>query len=490
MNRFYVVVERPQDWKPYYPSQDVITFDQYMQGVVEGDKRVWVINLCRDYRYLKTGYYCSLLAEARGHRCMPSLTTINDLSRKSLSILQLGDGDKWLSAAGQGAEGDRMELKCWFGQTSDPRFEKLAAKLFERFPCPLLSIGLQIKSGQWQVRKVLPLSLRELDTPEDQEGFANAFELFSLKMWRKPKARKAYRYDLAMLVNPEEALPPSDEKALQSFTKAANQLGIGVERIGRKDYMRLGEFDALFIRETTSVDHYTYRFAKKARAEGLVVIDDPESIVRCTNKIFLADLFNTHRVPAPKTVLLSRPHDEDYQRLEQQIGFPMVLKVPDGAFSLGVVKVEDMQQLRHKAAELLKKSVILLAQEFLYTQYDWRIGILNHRPLFACRYYMVDDHWQIYKHDGGDSPESGAFDTLPTFETPKQVLDAAVKAARLVGDGFYGVDLKQSGDRVVVIEVNDNPSIDSGVEDDYLGEALYVEIMREFLRRLDTRGRS
>jgi len=36
-----------------------------------------------------------------------------------------------------------------------------------------------------------------------------------------------------------------------------------------------------------------------------------------------------------------------------------------------------------------------------------------------------------------------------------------------------------------VIEVNDNPSIESGVEDAYLGEDLYRRIMQEFLNRLE-----
>ena len=36
-----------------------------------------------------------------------------------------------------------------------------------------------------------------------------------------------------------------------------------------------------------------------------------------------------------------------------------------------------------------------------------------------------------------------------------------------------------------MIEVNDNPSIDAGVEDAYLGEDLYRRIMDEFLRRME-----
>ena len=39
------------------------------------------------------------------------------------------------------------------------------------------------------------------------------------------------------------------------------------------------------------------------------------------------------------------------------------------------------------------------------------------------------------------------------------------KAARCIGDGLYGVDLKETKDGVFVIEVNDNPNLDHGWED-------------------------
>ena len=46
--------------------------------------------------------------------------------------------------------------------------------------------------------------------------------------------------------------------------KAAESLAIRPELIDRDDYGRLAEFDALFIRETTYVNHHTYRFARRA----------------------------------------------------------------------------------------------------------------------------------------------------------------------------------------------------------------------------------
>ena len=49
------------------------------------------------------------------------------------------------------------------------------------------------------------------------------------------------------------------------------------------------------------------------------------------------------------------------------------------------------------------------------------------------------------------------------------------------------VDIKQKGNEVYIIEVNDNPSIETAVEDKYLGNDLYDLIMKEFRVRLDAK---
>jgi glutathione synthase/RimK-type ligase-like ATP-grasp enzyme len=185
-------------------------------------------------------------------------------------------------------------------------------------------------------------------------------------------------------------------------------------------------------------------------------------------------------------VLLHKGLPRQIERLESELDYPMVLKIPDGAFSVGVEKASNVQELQTILKRLFKKSTLLLAQEYLYTDYDWRIGMLNNEPIYACRYYMVRNHWQIYQH-GVSKTASGNFDTLPTFEAPRAVLDAAIKATRPIGNGLYGVDVKEKNGVGYVIEVNDNPSIDSAVEDLYLGDKLYKIIMSELLRRMEAR---
>ncbi|PPK75799.1 glutathione synthase/RimK-type ligase-like ATP-grasp enzyme [Methylobacter tundripaludum] len=488
MARTLLVVDDLSDWNPYYPSDQVITFETYLateQG--ESHQRVRIINLCSSYRYLSDGYYCSLLAEARGHHVIPSVKVLNDLGKKALYRLQLEDLSQTLARAFKSTDKDsEITLMSYFGTTPDPAFQELTRLLFERFSCPILEVTLRCKQ-QWEIIGLKAVSHRHLDDAM-QTVFADALDKFSTKVWRKGRARKAARFDLAILVNPEEQLPPSNRGALKKFIKIGRELGIEIELITQQHYVRLPEFDGLFIRETTNIDHHTYRFAKKAEAEGLVVIDDPTSMLRCTNKVYLADLFRTHKVPTPKTWLLHKGNAAHLDRVEAEAGFPMVVKIPDGSFSRGIVKVNDRKELELKVEELFQKSALLLAQEFLYTDFDWRIGVFNNKALYACRYYMVKNHWQIYRH-GSSKIDTGSFATLPTFEVPKAVLDAALKATQPIGNGLYGVDVKEKDGKGYVIEVNDNPNIDSGVEDKYLGDELYRLIMTELLRRMENRSK-
>jgi hypothetical protein len=196
----------------------------------------------------------------------------------------------------------------------------------------------------------------------------------------------------------------------------------------------------------------------------MVVIDDPDSILKCTNKVYLDELLRTHRIRTPKTVIVRR---DNLERVDGEIDYPIVLKIPDGSFSRGVFKVNDRTELLDMAGKLFKSSDLLLAQEFLYTEFDWRVGILNKTPLFVCQYFMSKEHWQIYNHEPGQERgiREGDSKTFRVEDAPEVVVKTALKAANLIGNGFYGVDLKQTAKGVVVIEVNDNPNIDHGVED-------------------------
>ncbi len=290
-----------------------------------------------------------------------------------------------------------------------------------------------------------------------------------------------YEHDLAILTNDDERSPPSNREGLKRFERAARANGFDVELVNRDDYGRIAEFDALFIRETTSVNHHTYRFASRARSEGLVVVDDPESIIRCGNKVYLFELARRLGLAIPPTMVVSSAKTDEIIR---DLGLPCVLKQPDSAFSEGVFRADTKQDLATGLQRLLSRSDLVVVQSFMPTEFDWRVGVFDRQPLFACRYYMADGHWQIYHH-GEQRTKEGESETISVQHAPREVIQLALNAANAIGDGLYGVDIKTVNGRHVLIEVNDNPNIDRGVEDAVLGDELYDRMMKVFRTRVD-----
>jgi len=479
-----VVVENPKslpfdmEGVEVVPARSYLTEPRYAEM-----RRVAVFNVCRRYGYQSLGYYVSLLAAARGHKPLPSVATLQALSMSPVVRLVSEDLDETIQRSLAHLRSGEFSLSIYFGRNVTPRYDRLSRALFNQFPAPFLRAKFEWEEESWHLSSMRAIA--GLEIPEAHQDFvvARARDYFQRPTRRAPRTPET-RYDMAILWSPEDPMPPSNERGIRRLIKAAARQGIGVELIEPDDYGRLAEFDALFIRENTAVNHHTFRFARRAQAEGLVVLDDPESIIRCGNKVYQAELFERHRVPAPKTLVV---HEGNIGEVMAQVGLPCVLKQPDGSFSRGVVKVCTPPELYEALDVLFEESELVVAQEFTPSAFDWRVGVLDGQPLYAARYHMAKGHWQII-HARGKQTHYGDVEPVAIENTPKAVIEVGVKAARLIGDGIYGVDLKEVNGRVVVIEVNDNPNLDGGFEDGILKDALWDEIIRWFRVRLDRRG--
>src|SRR5204863_318442 len=172
-----------------------------------------------------------------------------------------------------------------------------------------------------------------------------------------PKARSIAKYDLAVLYDPNEKTAPSSPDSIKHFVRIAEKMSVDVEPITKRQLAELAEFDGLFIRETTSIDNHTYRFARRA--------------------------------------------------------------------------------------------------------------------------------WQEVKYRPDGSSHEGGFRAFDLGQAPREVIDIAVRAARPIGDGFYGVDLKQTANGIVVMEVNDNPSLEHGIEDSVGKDEIWMRLLRWFIDRFE-----
>ena len=252
---------------------------------------------------------------------------------------------------------------------------------------PMLRASFEKRGREWQLSAVRPIATSEI--PESHRAFLvqQAEQHFGRRQ-RPSRARRTYRYDLAILhqprgarraVRPEGAAPVRARRARGSASTR--------ELIDHDDASDIAEFDALFIRETTYVNHPTYRLSRRAATEGLVVIDDPISILRCTNKVFLAELFDRNAIPHPETVVA---HEDTVEKIAATVGLPVRAQAP----RLGVLAGRRARRHRGRAAgaraaDFLRDSELVIAQEFTPSEFDWRIGVLGGEALYACRYHMA-----------------------------------------------------------------------------------------------------
>lgn len=441
-----------------------------------------IINLARSYSYQSRGYYASLLAAARGHRVMPSVETIVDLSSRELYQNAIPELEDNLNRALKEDGGTPENLLVFFGQVGDPRLERFGRQVFDWFRAPALRVTLT--PGEWVRIKKIDFANYGRFSKQDWVRFYQALDSYSGRVWRDSKVKTPSRYTFATLVDQKEELPPSSVSSLKHWARIAQRMGADVEPIGKKDLSRLANYDALFIRETTSPSNHTYRFARRAEQEGMPVIDDSVSMLRCTNKVYLNEVMVGNGIPVPPTLILANKDDTD--SVEDNLGYPMVLKIPDSSFSRGVFKVTDPPALKKLTDQWFRETDLLIAQKFMPTEFDWRIGVLGGHALFAVQYLMASKHWQIVHHRDGRKPLEGGFRTVGLGEAPPRVLDVALRAARCIGDGLYGVDVKETPDGVYVIEVNDNPNLDHGVEDRAEKDEVWHRLTRWFIDRLET----
>src|ERR1700739_4149539 len=394
MTGWVILVDQPRDLPNATPPKKCTSTEEFLpRPRLFETGRPKLVNLARSYAYQSKGYYASLLAEARGHRGAPTLEPILELREQKLYEHALPELEDELNRCARRADfqpdGEFKLLVC-FGIARDQRFESFGRLLFDWFRCPALEVI--VDEGEWlTIDRIRPRNITRLANGE-AEFLRESLHNHTKREWRDPKARTVAKYDLAVLYDPNEKMAPSSPSSIKHFARIAEKLSVDVEPITRRQLAELAEYDGLFIRETTSIDNPTYRFARRAWQEGMPVIDDPISMIRCTNKVFLMELLQQNQVPTPPTVILAE--DTGLAKAIDELGLPLVVKIPDGSFSRGVHKIESAAEFKRICDELFEETDLLLAQKFLPTDFDWRVGVLAGEPLFVCHYPMGRRPWR------------------------------------------------------------------------------------------------
>ncbi len=267
--------------------------------------------------------------------------------------------------------------------------------------------------------------------------------------------------------------------ALMRLGQVAHRLGHRLDFLFRSDMYKIPDYDAIFIRALTDPLNSAYIAARIAEMNGIRVIDDPNSIFICCDKVNMYSHLQRAGVPIPQTVIL-KESDLNPRRAEevfQELGNPIVLKAPNSSFSMYVEKVSSPEDFVKVGNRFLRRADRIVAQRFVQSQFDWRVGVLAGEPLYVCQYVIPKRRWKIMTYTEGGRAIAGAVKGFRIEEADPKLLQRAKEASAAIGNGLYGVDLKQLGDDYVTIEVNDNPTMSEREEDQEAPE-LYERLIR------------
>ncbi|HPC89421.1 MAG TPA: RimK family alpha-L-glutamate ligase [Methanothrix sp.] len=248
----------------------------------------------------------------------------------------------------------------------------------------------------------------------------------------------------------------------------AERMGHTVEFIFPVDIKKIPKLDALFIRANTDPMNATYVAARMAEMYNVPVIDDPASIRICADKINMYMHLMKNGVSMPKTRFLKNKEldDEEARQLFAELGEPLILKEPSTSFSARVEKVSSPEELFKVARRFFKLSDWIVVQEYIESRFDWRIGIINGQLLYACRYIIPSETFKIQASVNGHIVYCDV-ESVPAYQVPAGVIELGKQAGNAMGRGLYGVDIKESNEKLYVIEVNDNPSLEGGEDAHY-----------------------
>lgn len=255
--------------------------------------------------------------------------------------------------------------------------------------------------------------------------------------------------------------------SLFNFRQAALELGHHLDFLLKNDVKYLKNYDAVFIRALTDPLNASYIVSRIAELNGIRVLDRSSDIRVCSDKINMYTHLKKAGVPMPRTEFLDHEElsDGNAKDFFESMGIPLVLKAPNSSFSAFVEKVSTPDEFVRVGKKFLRRADIIVVQQYIPSRFDWRVVLLDGKVISIVKYIMKENAWKIVDHDHDGKLLMCDTQGMDIGEVDPKLLEVALLAGNSIGKGLYGVDIKEVDNEYFVIEVNDNPNIDEGLED-------------------------
>ena len=218
---------------------------------------------------------------------------------------------------------------------------------------------------------------------------------------------------------------------------------------------QLENVDAVIPRIGASVTFYGTAVVRQFEMMKVFTAVESQALIRSRDKLRSLQIMARAGVGLPKTVFTNYSRDVD-QVVSSVGGAPLVIKLLEGTQGLGVVLAESENAAKSiiEAFNGLKARVI--AQEFIEEAggADIRAFVVEGNVVGAMKRQGKKGEFRSNLHRGG---------TASIVELSEEERNTALKATRVLGLGIAGVDMLQSKNGPLVIEVNSSPGLE-GIE--------------------------
>lgn len=217
----------------------------------------------------------------------------------------------------------------------------------------------------------------------------------------------------------------------------------------------LPKYDAVIPRIGASITFYGTAIVRQFEMMGTFAVNESVAISRSRDKLRSLQLLSRKDVGLPRTGFASKP-DNIKDLIKNVGGAPVVIKLLEGTQGIGVVLADT-----DKAAESIIEAFMglkanILVQEFIKEAggADIRCFVVGNRVVAAMKRQGAEGEFRSNLHRGGSAK---------LVRLSKEERATAVNAAKVMGLNVCGVDILQSKNGPVVMEVNSSPGLE-GIE--------------------------
>ncbi len=214
----------------------------------------------------------------------------------------------------------------------------------------------------------------------------------------------------------------------------------------------IGPVDAVIPRIGASITFFGLAVVRQFEMMGVYCLNESQAIARSRDKLRCLQLLSRHDIGLPPTIY-TRQADHIPACIENVEGPPVVVKLLEGTQGIGVVLAESTRAASSVIEAFHGLEQNILIQKFIEEAKgaDIRALVVGRKVVAAMKRKAVRGEFRSNLHRGG---------TARKFRLSPEYRKTALAAARVLGLTVAGVDMIESSDGPMVMEVNSSPGLE------------------------------